>query len=429
VRRLRLAALFAVLIWIGTAAWSTVKPLPPGTRVASLAARLDEPQLDVIEDSADRKNILARELAVIDRADQTIVLDQTPLIREVGQHLLMRKRQHPQIKIVVVADPLPEIYGGTPAHYLDTLEQAGIVVARVRLGRLRDPLPWYSALWRMSVGWWSDAYDETAPRAGLLAALRHANSKADRRQLLAADDGSGGWVGVVPAAEGNLAIAISGGAARDMAASELKIARWSTDDDRLPGMPAPANLGIGSIDARFLTEGAIRAALVDALATAVDGDEIRVSTPELSDHPVVNALVAAASRGARIRVVVDPSSLINATVVGKLRRDGANRIEVRWCAPWNGAGTAMASLAIVRHRREVWIDVGAADFTRSSLDDLNLDAAMDLRLQERAAAARNFIDAFERTWSAASSADPPGSADAPAYWTYRVLQVAGLASY
>ena len=59
-------------------------------------------------------SILARELAVIDRADQMIVLDQAPLARETGQHLLIRKRQRPHIKIVVLADPLPEIYGGTP---------------------------------------------------------------------------------------------------------------------------------------------------------------------------------------------------------------------------------------------------------------------------------------------------------------------------
>ena len=137
--------MFAVLIWAAVVAWNTIKPLPGGTRVASLTARLDESQLEVIDDSAGRRNILARELSVIDRADQTIVVDQAPLARETGQHLLIRKRQRPNIKIVVLADPLPEIYGGTPAHYLGSLEQAGIIVVRTRLGRLRDPAP---LVWR-----------------------------------------------------------------------------------------------------------------------------------------------------------------------------------------------------------------------------------------------------------------------------------------
>jgi hypothetical protein len=424
-RRVGFAALFAVLIWAGIAAWNTIKPLPVGTRVASLTTRLDESQLEVIDDSAGRRNILARELGVIDRADQMIVLDQAPLARETGQHLLIRKHQRPNIKIVVLADPLPEIYGGTPAHYLDSLEQAGIIVVRTRLGRLRDPLPWYGALWRMSIGWWSDPYDEVAPRAGVLASLRRSTFKADRRQLLVADDGSGGWVGVVPAASGaNLAVAIAGGVARDMAASELKIAAWSGDDDRLPSAPPPASLGVGSIDARFLTEGAIRAALIDALATAADGDEIRLVAPALSDPSLVTAAIRAAARGARIRLLLDRGALPNRAVAGEFRREGAGRIEMRWLR----AGAPISSLAIVRHRRELWVNLGSADFTRSSLDDLNLSAAVDFRLQDRAAAARGFMNAFEAAWSASALDDSQAADEAPGYWSYRLLQAAGLAA-
>jgi hypothetical protein len=418
--------MLAVLIWAGVAAWNTIKPLPAGTRVASLTARLDESQLDVIDDSAGGRNILARELAVIDRADQMIVLDQAPLARETGQHLLIRKRQRPHIKIVVLADPLPEIYGGTPAHYLDSLEQAGIIVARTRLGRLRDPLPWYSALWRTGIGWWSDPYDEIVPRAGLRASLRRSNFKADRRQILVADDGSGGWVGVAPAAAGGgIAVSIAGGVARDMAASELKIAGWSTDDDRMPGIPPPASLGVGAIDARFLTEGAIRAALVDAFATAVEGDEIRLATPALSDRSLVTAMLHAAARGVRVRVLLEADALPNRTVADELLRAAAGGIEVRWLP----AGAMSSSLAIVRHRRELWVNLGAADFTRLSLDDLNLSAAVDFRLQDRAAAAHGFMDAFDRRWSAGVANTPQAAADKLGYWRYRALQAAGLAAY
>jgi hypothetical protein len=426
VRRARFAAILAVLIWAGIAAWNTIKPLPAGTRVTSLTARLDESQVDVIDDSAGARNTLARELAVIDRAAQVIVLDQAPLARETGQHLLIRKRQRPNIRIVVLADPLPEIYGGTPSHYLDSLERAGIIVARTRLSRLRDPLPWYSALWRMSIGWWSDPYDETAPQAGLRASLRRSNFKADRRQILVADDGSGGWVGVAPAASGaGLAVAISGGVARDMAASELKIAGWSTGDDRLPAAPPPASLGVGSIDARFLTEGAIRGALVDAFSTAVEGDEIRVATPALSDRSLVTAILGAAARGVHVRVLLDTDLLPNRTVADELVRDAAGGIEVRWAS----AGAMSSSLAIVSHRRELWVSLGAADFTRLSLDDLNLSAAVDFRLQDRAAVAHEFMDAFEARWSAAKKDASHADGDGLGYWRYRAQQAAGLAAY
>jgi hypothetical protein len=124
VRRARSALGIAALVWAGIAVWNTIKPLPEGMHVASLTTRLGESALEVMDDTAGHRAILARELAVIDRADQMIVLDQAPLARETGQHLLLRKRQRPNIKIVVLADPLPEIYGGTPAHYLDSLERA-----------------------------------------------------------------------------------------------------------------------------------------------------------------------------------------------------------------------------------------------------------------------------------------------------------------
>jgi hypothetical protein len=425
VRRARSALGIAALVWAGIAVWNTIKPLPEGMHVASLTTRLGESALEVMDDTAGHRAILARELAVIDRADQMIVLDQAPLARETGQHLLLRKRQRPNIKIVVLADPLPEIYGGTPAHYLDSLERAGIIVARTRLNRLRDPLPWYSALWRMGIAWWSDPYDETAPGAGLRASLRRSNFKADRRQLLVADDGSGGWVSVMPAAaDGRIAVAISGGVARDMAASELKIAAWSTEDARLPSAPPPATLGVGSIDARFLTEGAIRAALVEAFSVAADGDEIRLATVALSDRTLLEAALHAAARGARLRVLLGPEAAVNRTVADELRREADGRIEVRWLPN----GVSSASVAIVQHRRDLWINVGAADFTRLSLADLDLSAAVEFRLQDRAPAARDFIDGFEAQWSAAA-AGAPEAADAPGYWSYRLLQVAGLAAY
>jgi len=45
------------------------------------------------------------------------------------------------------------------------------------------------------------------------------------------------------------------------------------------------------------------------------------------------------------------------------------------------------------------VNLGAADFTRLGVDDFDLSAAVDFRLQDRAAAAQHFSDAFEARWS------------------------------
>jgi len=425
--RVQIFLLLALLAWASIAVWNSIKPLPPGTHVASLAARLAETQVAVIDDFPRGGEIPARELAAIDRAEQMIVLDRCPLARDEAQHLLMRKRQRPNLKIVLVSDPLNEAYGGTPAQYLIALEQAGVVVARVRLNRLRDSSPLYSALWRSGVAWWSDPFDEAPGRINLRSWLRGLNFKADHRQLMVADDGAGGWLSIIPGGAGDLAVELRGGLARDIAASELQIAAWSTGDDRLPAAPPAGGGGVGSIDARFLTEGAIRSALLEALGAAAGGDQIGIMARAMSDRQLIGAAVRAAQRGAHVQALLDPEEPPNRAVAGEMTRTGAGRIEVRWFA--GRAAAAHTALAVVRHGGELWVSLGAADFTRPSLDDFNLEAAVELRLPARAAAARSFAAHFAEQWSSAAPYARSADESPGAYWRYRVRQTAGLAGF
>jgi hypothetical protein len=410
------------------AAWNGWKPLPAGTRIASLPARLTESQVSVI--AGAESEILAHELAAIDRAGELIIVDQTPLPREIGQRLLQRQRRRPNLKVVLVCDPRSEADGGTPVEYLESLERSGVVVTRVRLDRLRDPTPLYSGLWRLAVAWWSNPYDESPLRA----ALRARNGKADERSLLVSDDGAGGWVTIVRAgvassgatADGaaSLALELTGGLAHDIAASELEIARWSSGDDRLPAAPRAEGRGLGSIDARYLTEGAIRSALLEGLNMAANGDRVSLSTRALSDRRVIEAVLRAAHRGASLEVLLDPAAEPNAVVAAELARAGDGHIEVR-----QHAGGAMPAVAIVRHRGDLWASLGGADFTRPSLGDFNLEAAVELRLPASAAAARALDDWFSAAWTRGTSDTRVADESQTAYWRYRLAQAAALARY
>jgi hypothetical protein len=219
-------------------------------------------------------------------------------------------------------------------------------------------------------------------------------------------------------------VEIAGGPARDIAASELEIAAWSTGDDRLPQAPPTGGRGFGSIDARFLTEGAIRGALLDALADAAAGDAVSLSAPMLSERRVIAAALAAAERGARVAVLLDPDAAPNRAVGAELTRKGSGRIEVRW-EPAGARGT----LVLVQTRRELWADVSAAGLTRPALGDLNLEAAAELRLPEHAAAARALCGHFARAWGAAAPYARYADDSAAAYWRYRLLEAAGLAAF
>jgi hypothetical protein len=190
IRRLaKIAFLMLLLAWLALAFWNSAKPLPAGTHTVSLTSRLSESDVDFLYGSAQSSDAPAREMSVIDHAEQLIVIDRSPVGRELAVHLLARKRARPNLKIVLVTDPGNEAFGGTPSHYLASLEKAGIIVAPVRLDRLRDSNPLYSGAWRLLFGWWSDPFDEAPNQVTLPTWSRMQNSKADRRQLMMADDG------------------------------------------------------------------------------------------------------------------------------------------------------------------------------------------------------------------------------------------------
>jgi hypothetical protein len=429
-KRIGMLCLIALLVWVSCAAWNSVKPLPPGTHVTSLPARLSESQLEFIDQSRPDAT-LERELETVARAERTIVLDQSPLRRALAAQLLLRKRQRPNLKILLITDPRNEIYGGTPARTLDTLEAAGIVVARTRLERMRDPDPFYSSLWRLSMAWWSDPFDEIPGQETLASALRRRNLKADERCLLVADDGAGGWTSIVMSAVSTAdppttgsGIEIRGHLARDIVESELRIAAWSTDDDRFPDPPPAEGRGVGSIDARFLSEGAIRTALRDAVSAAGSGDTISVSVHACGDRQLIAALLRAAARGARVRLVLDAGLPGTQAAAGELMRSGAGNVDVHWRKEAAGID---ARYALIRHRDDVWIEFGSANLTRSGLDDLDLEAELELHMPERAAAARAVSELFAAEWSAGSAYADHADESAGTYWRYRLAEATGSA--
>jgi PLD-like domain len=416
-----------LLAWLSLVFWNSAKPLPPGMHIVSQVSRLSEADVDFVYESPRHPDALGQDVSAIDHAEQLIVLDRSPVTSELAQHLLARKRARPNLQMVLVTDPGNEAFGGTPWQTLSSLEASGIIVARVRLDRLRDSNPLYSGLWRLTFGWWSDPFDEIPGQVTLPAWSRMQNFKADQRQLVVADDGSGGWTAVIAPAGASAGLILRGSLARAMIAGELQIAAWSTDDDRLPAGPPMDGRGVGSIDARFLTEGGIETALLDAIAAAGGGDEIRIAVQNLSDRHLVAAALGAAARGARLQVLLARNRTPNQAVAGELLRDGAGHIEVRWYPAETGA--SLPKLLVVQHGNDLWMNFGSANFTRRNLGDLNLELSVELRMPARAAPARSVTDYFAKIWSRAAADADFADESTVAYWRYRSAEATGLSSF
>jgi phosphatidylserine/phosphatidylglycerophosphate/cardiolipin synthase-like enzyme len=492
-RRGVLLAAFAALV--GTGAWHSAKPLPPGLRIASAPLPVAPDDLRLLFDvtTADgfgrpvlQHAIFDEKLAMIAAARRFVLLDQfllnahggatdpastsgnplRPLSRELTEALVAARRARPELRVLLITDPVNDVYGGQPSADLDRLAAAGVEVVRTDLDRLRDPNPAYSAFWRLAIRWWSgdgrgagwlpNPLAEGPSRVTFRAWARLLNFKANHRKVLIADDGAGGLVGLVgssnphdaSSAHSNAALQLRGDMLRALIDSEQQVARFSGwRGEALPLPPAaPAAPGPGAAAAtvRVLTEGAILDALLEQLAATGTGDRVDVAMFYLAERNVIDALLAAAARGAQVRVLLDPnkdafgrvrSGIPNRPVAAELvaRSDGA--IRVRWYRT-HGEQFHAKLVAITRGGR-TWLTTGSANLTRRNVGDFNLEANVAVELPSGSAPARDAATWFDTLWNNLAPAGIEYTADFgtyadPAqsrYWAFRIMEATGLSTF
>jgi phosphatidylserine/phosphatidylglycerophosphate/cardiolipin synthase-like enzyme len=484
VRRLLLVALLAG--WLGMAYWQTVKPLPQGTHVAGPVCAVAAGQVSFIADisAADAygrlvvsQGIFEEVLKVVRGARHFIVLDyallgaaagaqpQRAVAAELTDALLEARRTQPELKVLLVTDPVNERYGASRSPELTLLRAAGVEVVLARLDALRDANFLYSSLWRLGIGWWD------GPRGPLGFELRQLNFKADHRKVLIADDGNDELVAVVGSANpkdaqsgwSNLAARVSGDSVGALLASELAIARFSgwtgnsepylrAADPRAPeqcsrGVPAaavPAPLTAGTARVQVLTEGALRSALLEHAQASGRGDAIDVAMFGFADRGVIETLLDASRRGVAVRLILDPSEdattavpsrLPNQPAASELVARSAGAVRVRW---YRTHGERFHSaLVLFSGPQSLWMTVGSANLTRRGLDDYNLEANLAIEVPRDAPLATQAQGYFDSLWSNRAALGIEYTADFAAfadsrqtdYWLYRLLEGAGFSAF
>jgi PLD-like domain len=467
------AALLAV--WLGTAVYQARKPLPPGMHLASALCTVPEEQVQFIADvtAADAwghvvssQAIFAALLARVQAAQQFIVLDfrsfgagppgaARPLAVQLTEALLARRRERPQLAVLFILDPSSEDYGARRSAQLQLLRAAGVQVVSTDLNALRDSNPLYSSVWRLALRWWD------TPSSPFGVATRRLNYKANGRRLLLADDGHGQLTALIGSASpadaesawSNVALSVSGGPLPQLLASELAVARFSgwqgaSAPFALPHaaacLPASGPPAAGSAQLQLLTEGAIATTLLQQLAAAGPGTAIDVAMEQLAERRVLEALLAAAHRGATVRLLLDPddsgsngglNGFPNQPAASELvtRSDGA--IHVRW---YRTHGERFhCALLLIYDARTLWLTAGSAQMTRRSLNDYNLQANAALTVARGAPLASQALGYFDTLWDNRAGLGIEYSADFTAfanpaqsdYWLYRLMEASGFAPF
>jgi HKD family nuclease len=503
-----------VALWLATAYWQTNKSLPHGLHIDSPWHPISPGDAAFIADitSADaygRQNssqaIFDEVLGVIHSAHKFIVLDYflfnsqlgtpagaAPVFRQISGELrdalIERRRDLPQLQVLLITDPINEVYGGVTSRDLRLLRAAGVQVAVTDLDTLRDSNFLYSSLWRLGIKWWSggdvaagarpggfeaeagggwlpNPLDESAGPISFGAWARLLNFKANHRKLIIADDGREGMVAIVgsanphdaSSAHSNVALKVRGPATRPLLESELDIARFSgwggqlnvgpgqTDPPALPPQsgPGPAAQSEGG-RVKVLTEGGIRAELLERLDAAVRGENIDIAMFYVSDRGVVESLLAASRRGVNVRLMLDPnkdafghakSGIPNQPVASELVAASDGAIHVRW---YRTHGEQFHTKLVMIYGPELfWLTVGSANLTRRNLADYNLEANLAIELPRSSRIAQQAVDYFETLWSNRASLGIEYTADFgyyadPSqlhYWLYRVMEGTGVSTF
>ena len=414
----------------------------------------------------------AREYLVLDfflfNNQRGAALDAKPhraLSAELRDALLARKRAMPQLNILVLADPINDVYGGLPSRDLTSLRDAGIEVVTVDLDSLRDSNPIYSSFWRLTMSWWSgdgsgeaslpNPLDAGPEQVSFGAWARLLNFKANHRKVIIGDDGKGGITGIVTSANAhdasslhsNVGLKLSGAALSPLLESELALANdagwrrnWEIPEVTASAIASPES----TARVQVLTEGEIGAAIVRNFAGARVGDSIDIAMFYLSERSVIQALLDAAKRGVAVRVLLDPNKdafgrakngIPNRSVATELAAASDGAIKVRW---FRTHGEQFHSkLVAMRTSTEFWFTLGSANLTRRNLEDFNLEANIAASVPLNAEIASQIGTWFESLWTNdgppeleytaefGTYADPSQST----YWLYRLMEATGLSTF
>jgi hypothetical protein len=431
----------ALLALLPGCCYHAVKPLPNGLAVSSallpasdVRFLCDQTFLDGAGVRHSDQRIFDEIFALIAKAEQLAVVDlflfneflgagQAPhrrLCEELTAALIARKRAMPDLRIVLITDPVNTVYGGQEADHLRRLEAAGAEVVITRLDRLRDSNTAWSSVWRLFFKPWGNSSESGwvaspfgAGKVTLRSWLALLNFKANHRKVVVADAG-GELVAIVTSANphdgssahSNVGVVFSGPAARAVLETEQAVLDFSNGRALAPGA-APANSDAAppnAVRVQVVTEEAVAAAAEALISGAGAGDAVDVVMFYLADRPIVRALKAAAQRGATLRVALDP----NKDAFGREKNGMPNRqvarelaaagVPVRWAVT---RGEQMHAKLLLVRRSDGTADLllGSANFTRRNVRNFNLETDVRVAGRANAPALADAAAYVDRLWT------------------------------
>ncbi|QQK75600.1 phospholipase [Salicibibacter cibarius] len=474
-KRYQAAKLIGVLLVAYAVAmfYGMFKPLPPNTSYEGRWHEGTEAEIlfDITheEDGDMQKDheIFAHIEQMISEADDFIVVDMflfndeydpdmsfPDLASSFSDQLIEKKKANPDLPIVVTTDRINSFYGSRTPEHIQRMEDAGIQVIWTDVVPLRDSNAIYSGLWRTFFqwfgtpkgGWLPSPFDAEAEPVTARSYLDVLNFKANHRKVVF-NEREALVTSANPhdasAHHSNAGLSVRGEIVNDFIESERAVAEMSgADTTAFDNMQYNGERGhsANGLDAKLITEGAVKRELLTSIKGAGSGDDIWIGMFYISERDVIQALKDAADRGANIRLILDANDesfgherigVPNRPVADELHQY-SERIDVRW---YNTDGEQYhTKLFYMTDGDTAVINGGSMNYTRRNLNDLNLESNVMLKAPGDHALIQEVEDYFHMLWTNdgnhyTDDFSEHGEVAIWKHWLYRLQESSGLSSF
>ncbi|WP_254250277.1 phospholipase D-like domain-containing protein [Macrococcus equipercicus] len=419
--------------------WNVFKPLPAGISKRYEPSRTNDVKL-LLDNSYEQggmhyeQTIFPAIYRLIDEADDFIIMDmflfndaydgsiQFPkLSSELTNHLIAKKRQHPDMPIYVLTDPINSFYGSyTPDNY-KRLRDNGILVYETDLTKLRDSNPLYSGLWRSTVRWLGNSENGSLPNIFSKNALdvtvrgyaRMLNFKANHRKTIVSEKAA-----IIASSNPhdpsghhqNIAVKVSGQLQEDVIRSEVAAINMSggkLDHEEFP-INHHAYNNMMDYGTTLVTEGRIKETLLQAINRTNDKDELKMGMFYLADRDIIRALLDAADRGVKIKLILDVNKeafgkekpgVPNKPVAHELVAKSDDRIQIKWAVSHGEQFHAKYVLITDDRKQQATLFVGSANLTRRNIGDYNMETDAIITGKSTLPVFRELAADFDAKWT------------------------------
>jgi HKD family nuclease len=402
---------FSILI---SSIYGYIKPLPEGT---SFEGQLRNGKVEFLFDlTYQKEGNIVREQVIFDRifsmisdSEEFIILDMflfnddyerivnyPDLSNKLVDSLISKKKENPNIDIVVITDKINTFYGSYSPEHLRKLQQAGVELIYTDMRYMPDSNPAFSGLWRSTIqwlgnsenGWLPNPFSPNSPDVTLRSYLEVINFKANHRKVLISEKEA-----IVTSANphdasayhSNIAFVLKGQIIKDLLETEKAVANISGGNmDLFEKLPVNTVAWEQSNDlgynVQLLTEGKIKQHLLKEIRDAKVANTINIGVFYLSDRDIIKELINASKRDVAINIILDPNKdafgrekngIPNRPVAHELKSKSNNKIKIKW---YNTNGEQYhTKLVMIEKDNESILIGGSANLTKRNIDDFNFE--------------------------------------------------------